>query len=249
MICSIVSPFSDSFKPNSKTSNLPSSLRDLYQPQNEDLIYSELLEVCEQVMISIDNADVTKTEMFTCDQNKSSAWYTQRAGRITASIMKSVCVSDPGNPAQSIIKWVCYPDSTKFKTVATAWGCEHKSSARITYINLMECNHTAFSYKESGLIVSLTHPFIGACPDKVVHCECCGHGVIEIKCPYCIRDEDLGTASCLLNGKLSDKHAYFYQTQLFTSLAGYADFIIATFNGQQASIFSEWILPDKQFIK
>ena len=89
MICSTVSPYSDSFKPNSKTSNLPSSLRDLYQPQNEELTYSELLEVCEQVMISVDNEDVTKIEMFT--RNKSSAWYTQCAGRITASIMKSVC--------------------------------------------------------------------------------------------------------------------------------------------------------------
>ena len=152
-------------------------MRDLYQPQNEELTYSELLEVCKQVMISVDNEDVTKIEMFTRDQNKSSAWYTQRAGRITASIMKSVCVSDPGNPAQSIIKRVCYPDSTKFKTAATAWGCEHESSARVAYINLMEFSHTASSCKESGLVVSLTHPFIGASLDGVVHCECCGHGV------------------------------------------------------------------------
>lgn len=130
---------------------------------------------------------------------------------------------------------------------ATAWGCEHESSARIAYIRLMESNHTAFSYKESGLVVSLTHPFIGASPDGVVHCECYGHGVIEIKCPYCIKDEDPGTASCLLNENLSEKHAYFYQvqTQLFTSSAGYADFIIATFNGQQASIIVERILPIK----
>ena len=57
---------------------------------------------------------------------------------------------------------------------------------------------------------------------------------MEIKCPYCIKDEDPGTASCLLNGKLSEKHA---------------DFILATFNGQQASIFVEQILPNKQFIE
>lgn len=251
VVCSIVSPYSDAFNPKSKTSNLPSSLRDLYQPQNEELTYSELLEVCEQMVIIVDNEDVTKIEMFTRDQNKSSAWYTQRAGRITASTMKSVCATDPGNPAQSIIKRVCYPDSTKFKTAAIAWGCEHESSARIAYIHLMESNHKDFSYKESGLVVSLTHPFIGASPDGVVHCECCGHGVIEIKCPYCIKDEDPGTASCLLNGKLSEKHAYFYQvqTQLFTSSAKYADFIIATFNGQQASIFVERILPNDQFIE
>ena len=251
VICSIVSPYSDSFKPNSKTSNLPLSLRDLYQPQNEELTYDELLGVCELVTINVNNEDVTKIEMFTRDQSKSSAWYTQRAGRITASVMKSVCATNPGNPARSIINRVCYPDSTKFKTAATAWGCEHESSARTAYVSLMESTHTAFSCKESGLVVSLSHPFIGASPDGVVHCECCGHGVIEIKCPYCIRDEDPGTASCLLNGELSKKHAYFYQvqTQLFTSSASYADFIIATFDGQQANIFVERILPDKGFIE
>ena len=86
-------------------------------------------------------------------------------------------------------------------------------------------------------------------PYGVVHSERCGHGAIEIKCPCCIKDEDPGTATCLLNGKLSEKHSYFYQvqTQLFTSSAGYADFIIATFNGQQASIFVEQTLPNKQF--
>ena len=90
VICSIVSPYSDSFKPNSKTNNLPLSLRDLYQPQNEELTYDELLGVCELVTINVNNEDVTKIEMFTRHQNKSSAWYTQCAGRITASVMKSV---------------------------------------------------------------------------------------------------------------------------------------------------------------
>ena len=94
---------------------------------------------------------------------------------------------------------------------ATAWWCEHESSARIAYICLMKSNQTAFSCKEIGLVVSLTHPLIGAIPDGVVHSERCAHGAIETKCPCCIKDEDPGTAPCLLNGKLSEKHAYFYQ--------------------------------------
>ena len=137
----------------------------------------------------------------------------------------------------------------KFKTAATAWECEHESSARIAYVNLMKSDHTAFTCKVSGLVIGLTHSFIGASHDGVVHYECCRHRVLEIKCPYCIRDENPGQASCLLNGKLSKKRAYFYQvqTQLFTSSASYADFIIDTYNGQQYNIFVEWILPDEQF--
>ena len=116
-----------------------------------------MLEVCEQMMLNVDNEDVTKIEMFTHDQNKSSAWYTQYAGRITASVMKSVCATDPGNPARSIIKQVCYPDSTKFKTASIAWGCEHESSARTACVTVMESTRTAFSCKKSRLVVILSH--------------------------------------------------------------------------------------------
>ena len=31
---------------------------------------------------------------------------------------------------------------------------------------------------------SLISPRLGASPDGVVQCECCGNGVLEIKCPY-----------------------------------------------------------------
>ena len=222
VICSIVSPYSDAFKPKSETSNLPSSLRDLHQPQNEELTYSELLEVCEQIVINVDNEEVTKIEMFTCDQNKSSS---------NLSVLLILVILPKVSLSEYFIQIL-----QNSRRAATAWGCEHESSARIAYIRLMKSNHTDFSCKESGLVVSLNHPFIGASPDGVVHCECCGHGVMEIKCPYCIKDEDPGTASCLLNGKLSEKHADRH-------------FILATFNGQQASIFVEQILPNKQFIE
>ena len=42
--------------------------------------------------------------MYIRDQNKSLAWYTQRAGRIIASVMKFVFATDPGNPAQSVMR-------------------------------------------------------------------------------------------------------------------------------------------------
>ena len=41
--------------------------------------------------------------------------------------------------------------------------------------------HEAFSISDSGLRVNLKWPFIGATPDGVVMCECCGTGACEIK--------------------------------------------------------------------
>ena len=30
---------------------------------------------------------------------------------------------------------------------------------------------------------------MGASPDGIVSCECCGSGVVEIKCPYSCKDK------------------------------------------------------------
>ena len=32
-------------------------------------------------------------------------------------------------------------------------------------------------------------PHLGATPDGIVSCECCGKGLIEIKCPFSYKDQ------------------------------------------------------------
>ena len=39
-----------------------------------------------------------------------------------------------------------------------------------------------------GLVLS--YPFLGASPDGLVLCECCGTGALELKCPYSPRDKN-----------------------------------------------------------
>jgi len=107
VVNSIVSPLSEKFKTVSPVVNMPSPLRDLYRPQNEELTYPELMAVCEQVTLTISDDEIKTIEAATRNQSKSTAWFIQRAGRITASLMKQVCATDPGNPSQSRI---CYPE-------------------------------------------------------------------------------------------------------------------------------------------
>ena len=249
--CSVVSPFSDDFKPILPVNNLPPCLRDLYQAQNEELTYSELIAVCEQTKLTITEEEVAIVEAATRNQAKSTAWFNQRAGRITASVMKSVCATDPGNPAQSVIQRICYPDENKIFSHATKWGCEHESLAKTAYTNIMKASHKGFICKDSGLVVSATHPFIAASPDGSIHCECCGPGVLEIKCPYCVRNDEPSNAPYLINGKLSKNHMYFYQiqTQIYVCSANYVDFVVATFCNEIANISTERILPDDEFMK
>ena len=44
--------------------------------------------------------------------------------------------------------------------------------------------HKAFQLCDSGLVVRSDYPYLGASPDGVVSCACCGNGVVEVKCPY-----------------------------------------------------------------
>ena len=37
------------------------------------------------------------------------------------------------------------------------------------------------------LFIDIEHLYIGASPDGVIDCAICGKGVLEIKCPLCIK--------------------------------------------------------------
>ena len=66
--------------------------------------YTKLLDACVEIDISMTQENMTAVEMETKGQSKSNLWFTYRAGRITASRMKSACHTGPSHPSQSLIK-------------------------------------------------------------------------------------------------------------------------------------------------
>ncbi len=71
-------------------------------------------------------------------------------------------------------------------------GSTHEKAARDYYYEKrMKKSHTAFSITNSGFVINPEWPFIGATPDGVVSCACCGKGVMEIKCPYCHKGQNI----------------------------------------------------------
>ena len=240
-ILSLIPKYADSYMPKSSSSDFPQPLKSLKQSSYVDLDYHELLKVCESASVEITAEMAKLVEKATRSQSQSKLWFKYRAGRITASRMKAVCHTDAGNPAQSLIKSICYPEAFSFTTKATQWGCKHEKVAQQIYYNTSRTKHNDLCLTESGLVISLQWPFVGASPDGVVDCTCCGKGVLEIKCPYCHRENDLRTAAaqdtqfCLKTSHgelhLDHNHAYYYQiqTQLFVCDVEYADFCVCTF--------------------
>ena len=93
--------------------------------------------------------------------------------------------------------------------------------------------------EQAGLVVLPGKPFVAASPDLMIKCECCGEGLVEIKCPYSIRDvkptvEKL-TSQLISDGKASLKKNsdYFFQVQGQMGITGtkYTDLYTFTVHG------------------
>ena len=115
-------------------------------------------------------------------------------------------------------------------------------------------NHENFIINEVGLIISKKYHQLAASPDRIVFCECCTGGCLEIKCPYLLYtnridnlEDYLKLKSCCLEKEndafvLKKDHTYYYQIQMqiFVSTLPYCDFVIWSPN----LFFKQRVLPD-----
>ena len=84
---------------------------------------------------------------------------------------------------------------------------------------LGKINHINFQWQESGLFISQTYPYIGTSPDGVISGNCCGKGILEIKCPWTSREKLISESvtqpvSCLTyddSNKISLKNSHTYR--------------------------------------
>ena len=97
--------------------------------------------MCDKVNLEITEEMVLSVEEATREQSTSKLWYTYRAGRVTASHMKSVCRTNHSKPARSLLNAICYPEAYRFTTTATQWGCKHEKLAREYYTKVLQEEH------------------------------------------------------------------------------------------------------------
>ncbi len=182
---SVVDPYSEKFVVFSD--KLPRLLQSLFKPTYLEYNYSQLLELAnDHTEENITPTMVQSLVNLTSDQSKSKHWFQYRAGRVTASRFRQVLHTDTHQPSVSLVKHICYPDVHRFSNPATAWGCEHEKSALQAYKSEVMLQHEGVNVSRCGFIVCEEHPFLGASPDALVQCDCCGLGVVEIKCPFCV---------------------------------------------------------------
>ena len=185
-VLALVSPHCDNYVPASLAPELPVVLSDLYQTEYLKLGYLELLQRAGGITIIVTSDQALAVEAKTKNQADSRLWFRMRTGRITASKFKAACRTDPASPSLSLIMAICHPETLRFSTLATKWGCQHEKTALEKYKLTSIDQHETFKVSDSGLFISVEHPFIGASPDGLVKCSCCGQGICEIKVSaYC----------------------------------------------------------------
>ena len=166
---------------------MPSPLSDLYKAEYLSSSYYELLQAAQATKASVTPAQAQAVEEKTRSQCHSRLWHRMRSGRVTASRLKAVCCTDPAYPSTSLVMSIFHPELSQFRSAATTWGCKHESEARAKYETLYAPLHRQFSVSDFGLFLNLDHPFIGASPDGLVSCLCCGDGIGEVKVLHSIQ--------------------------------------------------------------
>ena len=61
-----------------------------------------------------------------------------------------------------------------------------EGEAKTAYIKTQRVTHKKLVVTEGGLFLHHQRMYVGASPDGLVECDCCGKGVLKIKCPFSI---------------------------------------------------------------
>ncbi|XP_041367412.1 uncharacterized protein LOC121382013 [Gigantopelta aegis] len=243
-------------KPLPKERSIPIKYRDFYfKEEYTSASDTYLLGICQKADIPpITKEQIGYVEEVTRGQASSLDWHNQRNGRITGSVAHAFLRTDPNHPAQSLIYKACSTSTVQINTAAISWGKEHENDAYVLYESINDSRfqvdnkisghilplsrgvHTNFHVRKCGFMISDELPFLGASPDGLCCCDCCGQGVLEIKCPYKFRNIDFDNAAkdpyCCITAdyKLKVNHSYYTQCQfqMFVANASYCDFVFWT---------------------
>lgn len=253
VILSLVAPHNDQFAQSSD--QLPLPLQTIFSTKHLQLNYVQLLGLAKDyIPKSLTINQQEHLEELTRLQSKSKLWFKYRAGRITGSQVYQVVRTDPHKPALSTVSTVCYPEACQFTSAATNYGCQHEEDVVKAYKQLQSDGHDQPLVTPCGFIVSVDKPLIGASPDAFVECKCCGHGVLEVKCPFCARSSTTMDLPKFYLAKAQDgslhlkhDHAYYYQCQLelYATQRSYCDFVVWT----EDNLHIERISKNETFLK
>lgn len=206
-------------------------------------------EVLFKDMPKYNAGQVASLELETRGQSENASWQAHRIGRITGSVIHSVKTKvatlqnehcklnkDTTYLVEKILGEVAYNPNIP----ALKYGRQMEPEARKAYATRQKkLRHRSLKVEECGLFVHKDHVYVGASPDGLISCKCCGTGVLEIKCPLSIAHENpndvgMGYLNKTEGGwSLKENHAHYSQVQAEMAVTGtkWCDFVVYTHKG------------------
>ena len=203
----------------------------------------------DEFMCSITSLDYTEFENVssqTVSQHMSPEWHKQRQGRITASNvhdtftkMNTINKSEPNSVStKSLCDRLMGDSGPPHNLAATKYGRRMEERAAKTYLKIN--SHNNLKSTKPGLTVMKGIPYLAASNDLSVECDCCGKGVVEIKCPFSASHTTPSseTVSYLVRGEDGQDHLkkntqYYDQMQMQMAVSGcdWGDFFVYSVHG------------------
>ena len=188
----------------------PEPLQPISTPRESNILSSDEIDAIEKITVG---------------QADNEAWHQQREGRITASNfyrvftkVESMKVSEE-NSADKLVDSLLGKAKPPTNLPALKYGRDMEPIAVEEFIKYFKKHHKDVRYRECGIFIDKTKQYLGASPDLLIECSCCGEAVVEIKNPFSIANEIPSAHNlsylCMCNGQvaLKQQHQYFAQVQ------------------------------------
>ena len=147
---------------------------------------------------------VTRVEIETRGQSSNDLWHQQRTGRVTASNFhtfhtKSQSIlnrkGQNGNKPvySSLVSSLLNKSDDVSHLPQIKWGNAHEKDAIKSFMSDVASQHDGGlqGFKQCGLFIKPDYPYLAASPDGLFFCKCCGLSIIEAKCPYTVRNQNI----------------------------------------------------------
>ena len=209
--------------------NIASKMDNISKDSTQD---EQITKFLESLPLSKKSSEIL--EIKTRGQSDNDLWSAVRKGRLTVSnnhgiftkmnrVIKTAVIIKP--KTTPLISKIFSPnDITNLDPVK--WGKLDEAVALKEFLMTEATKDRNFKLNKCGLFLEHKKPYIGASPDAVASCKCHGFCVVEIKCPFNIRDklitENVSECSFLeLNemGNIQLKRSYKYYTQVISQIA------------------------------
>lgn len=161
-------------------------------------------------------------------QQRSEAWYRERAGRITGSRFSRAMAPRNSDAYLGLISELAEERKAGrsrdvgYVNAAMQWGIDHEAAARKWYVR-----QHGYRVSEIGFMVHPVHSFVGVSPDGLVGDD----GLIEIKCP-----QMKGFRQVMSTQEMPSRYRWQVQGQLWVCQRDWLDFVCFYPPGQGIAI-------------